>query len=208
MSQQVNIYRKLEMGTSSRKIVNNNANINFAEFRCQSGATSGDNRGIYNRLYMTGAGGGGESLRSYTDVVGVACGTCHGAHISLGFTKTTVAGSITGLGAALRATLGIPDAAMPSGGTYAAIMPEIYASGANSSVTDVTQLSFIRCIVDGNTTGKANVDDKAYLLVVEGVEEGAGNMFQASNTVANYVTAARCLVNGVVKWLMFASAAG
>lgn len=199
---------KERRGSSSRRIVIDQANTSFIEYRFDSGATSGDNRGIYNRLYFTGAGGGGESLRSYTDVVGVAKGTCHGAHISLGFGESTTKGSITGLGVAVRATLGFPDASMDSGGTYAALMPEIYAFGSSCQPSAVTELSFIRCIAGGDSTGRQEIDDKAYLMVIEGVAEGSGNMVVASDGEANYASAARCKINGVEKWLMFASASG
>jgi hypothetical protein len=200
-------------GTFTRPIMytegaSSTANIRFLNLLNTTSATSGDNRGIYNRLYMTGAGGSGESLRTYTDIVGVAVGTAHGAHISLGMGESTTGGSVTGLGVAMRATLGLPDVALGAAGTYAAIMPEIYAFGASSSPAAVTELSFIRCVAGGDSTGRGAIDDKAYLFVIDGVAEGAGNMVVASNTEANYASAARCKINGVEKWLMFASASG
>ena len=199
---------KERRGSSTDKLTIDTANTNFLEYRFDCGATSGDNRGMYLRLYMTGAGGGGEAARIYTDVVGVAQGTCHGAHISLGFGESTTGGSITGLGVAMRATLGLPNVAMGAGGTYAAIQPEIYGFGAAADPAAVTELSFIRCVAGGGATERGAIDDKAYLLVLDGVAEGSGNMVVASNTEANYVSAARCKINGVEKWLMFASASG
>ena len=73
----------LSAGSSSNRVTSGSANVKFFEFRCESSATSGDNRAIYNRLYITGAGNGGESLRSFTTVEDVAESTAHGAHISL-----------------------------------------------------------------------------------------------------------------------------
>jgi hypothetical protein len=122
--------------------------------------------------------------------------------------ESTTGGAITGLGVAVRATLGLPDVALAAGGTYAAIMPEIFAFGDASDPAAVTELSFIRCVDGGDATGRQAIDDKAYLLVIDGVAEGAGNMIVASATEANYVSAARCKINGVEKWLMFASASG
>jgi hypothetical protein len=208
MPQQVTIYKKIIFGTTDRKVLSSAPDTKFMELRVQSSATSGDNRAIYNRLYLSGIGGGGESLRSYTDVVGVAVGTVHGAHISLGFGESTTKGNATGLGVAVRATLGIPNAAMAADGTYAALMAEIYSFGSSSAVSAVTELSFIKCVAGGNGTGAGRVDDKAYLLVIDGVAEGSGNMIVASASEANYASAARCLINGVEKWLMFASASG
>lgn len=208
MSQQVNIYRKLQFGTTSQKAYSTTPNYSFMELRLSTAATSGDNRGIYNRLYMSGAGGGGESLRSYTDVVGVTVGTVHGSHISLGFGESTTGAKATGLAVAVRATLGLPNVAMGSGGTYSALMAEIYSFGSSSSPAAVTELSFLRCTVGGDATGGAAVEDKAYLLVVDGVLTASGNMIVASTTEANYAIGARCKLNGVEAWMMFASAAG
>ena len=184
------------------------ADTKFIQFRFKGTMTSGDNRGMYLRLYLAGIGGGGEVLRAYTEVVGVACANAHGAHISLGFGESTTKGNITGQGAAVRATLGLPSAVMSSGGTYTSILAEIWAFGSACDPSAVTQLAFITCNAGGDGTGAGRVDDKAYLLVINGVTEGAGNMIVASATESYYATAARCLINGVEKWLMFASASG
>lgn len=134
-------------------------------------------------------------------------GTAHGAHISLGTGESTTVGTVTGLGVAVRATLGLANGTV-GGGTYSAIESEIYSFGSSTAVSGMTELSFIRCTAGGDTTGAAAVDDKAFLLVLDGVAEGSGNMVVASATEANYASAARCKINGVVKWLMFASASG
>ncbi len=196
----------IKAGTSSAPVTEDTADMKFVSFYFDNGATSGDKRGIYNRLYLTGAGGGGESFRSYTEIVGVAAGTAHGAHISLGTGESTTVGTVTGLGVAVRATLGLASGAV-SGGTYAAIEPEIYSFGA-STTTTMTELSFIRCTMGGDGTGVGVIDDKAYLLVLDGCTEGSGNMVVASATESNYASAARCKINGVEKWLMFASTSG
>ncbi len=196
----------IKAGTSSSPVTEDTADMKFIGLYFDNGATSGDNRGIYNRLYLTGAGGGGESLRSYTEIVGVAAGTAHGAHISLGTGESTTVGTVTGLGVAVRATLGLASGAV-SGGTYAAIESEIYSFGASTTVT-MTELSFIRCTMGGHADGITAIDDKAYLLVLDGCTEGSGNMVVSSTTENNYASAARCKINGVEKWLMFASASG
>jgi len=131
-------------------------------------ATSGDNRSIYNRLYLKGTGGGGESLRSYTEITGVVVGTAHGAHLSLGMGESTTGGAVTGLGAAVRCTLGLPSVALASGGTYTALMAEIYSFGTSSDAGAVTELSFLRVVNDGHTNGKATVQDDAFFFVLDG----------------------------------------
>jgi hypothetical protein len=200
--------KSIFMGSSSAYNTIDDADTKFVALYNDCGATSGDNRGIYNRFYLTGTGGGGESLRSYTEISGVVAGTAHGAHLSLGMGESTTGGAVTGLGVAVRATLGLPSVALASGGTYAALMPEIYSFGTACDPSAVTQLSFIKCTAGGDSTGRAAIDDKAYLLVLDGVAEGSGNMVVASATETNYASAARCLINGVEKWLMFASASG
>jgi hypothetical protein len=183
---------------------------NFREYRYQCSATSGASQGIYNRLYLTAAGTlAANSLRSYTDIVGVAIGNAYGAHISLGMGESTTGGAVTGLGCAVRATVGLPDIAMVAGGTYAAVMAEVFSFGAASDPTAMSRLSFLRIVNDGNATGIGLVDDKAYLLDLAGFTVGAGNMFVASTTENNYAYAARCYLAGVGDvWLMFASASG
>ncbi len=196
------------IGTAAAPATTGTADKKFLEYRTASSATSGDARGIYNRLSLTGTGGGGESLRSYTEIVGVVAATAHGAHISLGMGESTTGGAVTGLGVAVRATLGLPSVALASGGTYAAMQAEIYSFGASADPAAVTELSFLKLTAGGDGTGAGKVDDKAYLMVIDGVAEGSGNMVVASTTGANYASAARCKINGVAKWLMFASASG
>lgn len=205
----IDLYR----AASSPRLMNIDGTSTTADLRLvniayHNEATSGDNRAVYARHYFEGTGGGGETLRAYSDIVGVVCGTVHGAHISLGMGESTTGGAITGLGVAMRATLGLPDVALASGGTYAAIMPEIYSFGANSDAGAVTELSYIRCVNDGNASGIADVDDDAYLLVVTGGTTGSGNLVVASTTEANYAYSVRCKLNGTDAYMMFASASG
>lgn len=201
--------KPFKMGTSyATALTTATAGVKWLSLYTKSTATSGDGRGIYNRFYIAGAGGSGESLRSFTDIYGVAASTAHGAHLSLQMGNADNAGSVTGLGAAIRGTLALPDVALAANGTYTGIESEIYSNGAASDPSAVAELSFIRCVNGGNADGISDVDDKAYLLVIDGVTEGSGNMVVASNAEANYVSAARCKINGVEKWLMFASASG
>jgi hypothetical protein len=137
-------------GTAAAPVISETADTNFIEFRLKNTATSGDNRGIYNRLYLSGAGGGGESLRSFTSIKDVAAGTAHGAHISLNFEAT---GSVTGLGVGMRGTLHVPDNAT-FGGTVAAVQAEIFHDGAASTVAGCRH-SNIRLVNGGNSSGVA-----------------------------------------------------
>lgn len=169
--------KSIFMGSSSAYNTIDDADTKFVALYNDCGATSGDNRGIYNRLYLTGTGGGGESLRSYTEISGVVAGTAHGAHLSLGMGESTTGGAVTGLGVAVRATLGLPNVALASGGTYAAIMPEIYSFGSSSDAGAVTELSFVRMCNGGDSTGMATVDDDAFAFVLTGFASGTGHLW-------------------------------
>jgi hypothetical protein len=143
-------------------------------------ATSGDSRGLYLRQYLTGAGGGGEALRTFS-TINAAGATAHGAHISLNFGSS---GSLSGLGVAGRNTLHIPDNASWTGGTLSALQAEIYSDGAASDPDGLTELSFLRIINDGHASGKADVDDDGYLMSLQGLSAGAAHIFATGLTAA------------------------
>jgi hypothetical protein len=157
------------IGNSTGRAQANAAGRNFLSFYFENYATSGDNRGMYLRQYLSGAGAGGEAARLFTTVNNVAAGTAHGAHISLSFGTT---GTVTGLGVASRNTLHIANQATQAG-TLAASQAELYADGSASGVagTDVTMLRFI---VDGHADGIANIVGAAgaTLFTVVGVATG------------------------------------
>ena len=171
------ILKPIRMGTSyATALTTATAGVKWLSLYTNSSATSGDCRGIYNRLYITGAGGGGESLRSFTDVYGVAAANANGGHITLQMGNADNAGSVTGLGNAIRGTLTLPNVAMAAFGTYSGIMSEIYSAGASSDAGAVTLLSFIKVVNSGDTTGMATVDDDAVAMSFTGCTSGSGNM--------------------------------
>ena len=91
------------IGTSADPATTSTAGKVFFEYRCQSTATSGDNRFLYMRYELNGTGGG-ECLRAFTKVTAVVA-TARGAHISL---DVSTAGEITGLGVGVDAQLLLP----------------------------------------------------------------------------------------------------
>jgi hypothetical protein len=171
--------RRVVLGSSSSDTcVESVADTKFWQMYLENAATSGDNRGLYLRLFLSGAGGGGEAARIFTTVKDVAAGTAHGAHISLNFNDT---GTVTGLGVAMRATLHIADQATQSG-TMAAIQAEIWSDGTTSDPSG-SVLSFIR-VVNGGDTGKSDVDDDAFLFHLDGFTAGAAKMFATGLTAS------------------------
>jgi len=192
----------LGAGTATNPATTATADAKFIEFRLENTATSGDNRGMYLRFALGGAGGGGEALRAFTVVDDVAAGTAHGAHISLGFGDE---GSVTGLGVAMRGTLHVPDDADWAPGTVAALQAEIYSDGAASDTDGATSVSFIRFVNDGNANGIADVDDDAALFSIVGGAIGAGNMV-AAKTAAVVSHTIRIDIGGTPYYLMVSDA--
>lgn len=189
----------IKAGTSGGKVVKDLANLKFLSFYLDNGATSGDNRGMYLRLYHTGAGGGGEAARIFTTCEDVACGTAHGAHISLNFGST---GSVTGLGVAMRGTLHVPNDASWAPGTISSLQAEIFSDGDDSDTDGATEVSFIRVVNAGNANGIADVDDDANLMTIEGGAIAAGNMVQAETDETKFSHKIRCKVHGSTMYLM------
>jgi hypothetical protein len=174
-------------GTSALPITTATASLKFIEYRCQSTATSGDNRLLYMRYALEG-GGGGEALRALT-VVGSNLGTAHGAHLSLAFEATAGGSECSGLGVAIRGTLHIPDiASWAPTGTYSAGMFEIYSDGTASDPAGMTELSYLR-IANSGGTGKTDVDDDAFFMSIQGFTAGAAKTLTTGITAATMNTA-------------------
>ncbi len=181
-------------GNSTTRVVSDQANKRFLDYNLENSAATGDNRGMYLRLYHTGAGaGGGEALRCFTTVLNVAKGTCHGAHISLNFGTS---GSITGLGVANRNTLHIP-AAM-SGGTYAPLQTEYYADTSSADVAGTTVAVMHRYVVDGNGTGVTAIDAALSFIDFAGFTAGSGNMIDTDITALTGKASLPVMIDGTL----------
>jgi hypothetical protein len=173
------------IGTASGRAQANAASRNFLSFYLENFATSGDNRGLYLRLYHSGAGAGGEAARFFTTVNNVAAGTAHGVHASLNFADS---GTVTGLGVAARATLHIPNDGTQAG-TLAAIQAEIYADGSDSDPAG-GDYSFLRFVADGHADGIADISTDVFLFSVQGLSAGADGANTIFRTVAPSTLAA------------------
>lgn len=172
---------------------------NFIEWRYRNSVAAGEVRGIYNRLYLSGASGG-ESFRTFTTVE-AAAGTAHGAHISLNFAAAPAA--LSGLGVAMRGTLHIPDRAIALG-TVAAVQAEVYMDG-NSADPTATSLALFRGIVDGgNQAAKRKVTTFLDLTCETGAHD-AGYMHATTNS-GTITEALKIVVNGDVRYIPLLSA--
>lgn len=199
-------------GTSANPLTTTTADLKFIEFRAESTAASGDNRLLYMR-YALGGAGGGETLRALTKVE-ANLGTAHGAHLSLGFLATAGGSECSGLGIACRGTLHIPDiASWAPTGTYAAGMFEIFSDGSNSDPAGMTELAVLRLENAGNATGRADVDTDAVLMSIQGFTVGNEaadlvyvNTITAATINANCTEALKIKINGNIRFIPIATA--
>lgn len=158
----------LGVGTTASPATSSTAGVIFAELRCKTTATSGDNRLAYLRYNIAGAGASGECIRAFTDLT-AAVDTVNGAHISLQAGDT---GYVSGQGLAIRGQLYVKDAAVPANGTYAATQSEIYFEGSSSDIGAVTSVTLHRFIVSGDAT---NAGDIKKLFLVDATANNTGN---------------------------------
>lgn len=151
--------------------------------RQTTSATSGTFEGIYTRLAFEGDGTAtGEALRAFTNV-NANIGTAHGAHLSLSFDATAGGSETSGLGAASRSTLHIPNvASWAPTGTYYAAMAEIYSDGSASDPAGMTELACLCLSNSGDSTGRADVDDDAFVLSIQGFTAATGVAHAISST--------------------------
>lgn len=168
----------LGAGTTTTKAVMSKVNGKALNFVFSSTATSGDNRGMYLRTYFSGIGGGGDAARIFATVNAVGASTVHGLHASLNFGAYT--DKVTGQATAIRATLHIPNGAMPAGGTYSAAIIEAYFDGTSANPAAVTQLSMLRFVVAG---GNSTVRQKMTKLftIEDAYDNAAGMVLTAQN---------------------------
>ena len=115
---------------------------NALEYYLDGTHTTGDMRGMYLRLYFSGAGGAGEAARIFSTINNVSVatgGTVNGAHISLGTSGASAA--VSGAANALRATFGIASASTNIGGTCSVIQVD---TDIASGVTLPSNFAFLR----------------------------------------------------------------
>ncbi len=158
------------MGTSGTPVQTTSGSVNFMGYWMQTSSTSGDVRGMYTRLFFTGAGGTGEAQRIFATVTDVAASTVRGAHISLSFAAS---GTVTGLGAALETTLHL-NTGGTAGGTLCSLNVAINSDGASSDPAG-SSISFIRFSNQGAALN--DVDDDAVLFDLSGFTSGSAKMW-------------------------------
>lgn len=192
-------------GTTADPTTTATENSNFLGYFVESTATSGDARGLYARLYISGAGGSGEAVRAYTTVNNVAAatgGTVNGAHISLNVTGAS--GAISGSANALRATLDFASTAGIIGGACAVAR---FDSNIATGPTVPTGAAFIAL----NNLGTQDLDyaisiENPSSAMVADAGTGANSPGLAGGGVA--AKALKIRVDGVDYWIGLFSSNG
>ena len=184
------------VGTSGTPATSSTPDEKFIEFRCQTTATSNDNRLMYLRYEGNGAGATVECLRAFTKMT-AALGNARGAKFSLDGDSN---GRVTGEGCGVMGQWLVADAAISSG-TYSAVQADIYHAGSSSSIAS-TQTAFFRGTLTGDSTGIDVTDDNAYLLELDGNTIAGGNIVHAQNDETKFSHLIRCRFGGTVLYLM------
>lgn len=127
-------------GTAAAPLTISAADKNFLGYWVRSSAASGAARGMYMRLYLTGAGEG-EAGRFYATAAAANVatgGSIHGVHASL---SLAIGGSVSGQGAALRATLDAADDTRTINGNLSAVLAESNFATKNTIPATVALIS-------------------------------------------------------------------
>ena len=170
-------------GTTSSRATSDTAGVKFVSYNLDNGATSGAPAGLNVDLAMTGAlaSGGGMAVRSK-----LTCSdnqaNAYGTYTSLNIATDKY---ISTLGVASRNALHLPNSDITSAaGSLAAVQAEIYSDGASSDAGSADSLAFVRILNAGETSGKNNVDDDAFLLDIQGMTVGAAHLYSSGLTSA------------------------
>jgi hypothetical protein len=180
---------------------------NQATFYTTNSNAGGTSRGIYWRHYMTGAGASGETGRFFSTFLGTGGVGIHGVHASLAFDSSAVAGgpgTLTGEGAALRATLQVPAAVL--GGTASSLIAELDAEGTTSNLSNG---SFLRCVISGDPTGAGLLNASAKIFQLDGItigSAGTGNVVDAISGDKAVTHLGKIALNGVLYYIMLRNA--
>ena len=142
---------------------------------------------------MSGAGCRGEAGRFRT-YIEAAVAVAHGCHDGLEFGTD---GSVTGLGVGHRATYYAKNAAVGAA-AIAGGMSELYAAGTSTDYTTASEHSIHRFINDGNATGRDTADN---VFAFTGLTT---DQFEANTDTPEF--GLRCLIDGVVYWIMCSAA--
>lgn len=168
------------------------ADKHFFQCYTKSTATSGDNRGMYWKHRLSGAGTGtGECIRAWTDVT-AACAGAFGAHITASITGAGITG-VSGLMAGARATLGADAQTRTISGTVAALQVDSDLATGNTLPAGA---AFIR-VADNGAVKITNLFSIAAGNSVLGANATVGSAYKFINVYVEGVGVKKLLLYDV-----------
>lgn len=186
------------IGTTGDPATTDAANANFVELRCETTATSGDDRLMYMRYYMNGINTtGGECLKAGT-VLEKKIGTARGGQASI---EVSNLGYVSGFACGWDALLEVKDEVLPAGGTYCAGQSQIYITGSTSDISPVALHGIHRfSVIGGDATAEGKVLNAFNFDVANCV--GNGLMIEEGANLGTIVQSIRVTVNGTPRYLL------
>ena len=194
------------IGTAVSPATSATANSKFIELRCETTATSGDNRLQYMRYYMNGINStGGECLKAGT-VLGAAIGTARGGQASI---EASSAGYVTGFACGWDALLEVANSAVPSGGTYCAGQSQVWMTGSSSDLSAAASHAIHRfSVAGGSAAAEAKVLNAFNFDVVNCADAGGDEMVSPGTNEGATTGTIRILINGDIRYLAYYSHKG
>lgn len=194
------------IGTVGDPATSSTGGDKFIELRCETTATSGDNRLQYMRYYMNGINAtGGECLKAGT-VLGAAIGTARGGQASI---EASSAGYVTGFACGWDALLEVANSAVPSGGTYCAGQSQIWMTGSSSDLSAAASHAIHRFSVAGGDAGaEAKVLNAFNFDVTNCADAGGDEMISPGTSEGATTGTIRILINGDIRYLAYYSHKG
>lgn len=157
--------------------------------------------GHYTRSYIGTAAISADAVRAFATVEDVAAATARGLHASLSFGTS---GTVTGLGAAVEATLHMPSGGGMAGTNYA-VKAAINADGAGSDPAGATTIAFVGVVAQGTQAGIDDLEDDGVFLDFQGFTADADAAhFLSSVSLAELPTGTvgiRCKVGAALYYL-------
>ncbi len=203
MSQQVKVYRKLEMGNSTSPVTltveSSNRPVFESYITCASTSASVSAESLYMKTTMTGTAGVGGRARFHL-YTNVALGGWANALKS--YTEFGSAGKVTGLASSMCVEMKTANASLGSGGAYYPLEIEYVAGGtATTSAGSATgnQVGFIYMNSSGDADG--DFDDNGFLLRVLGLTAGAAHLFATGANTGTIAGSLKIIVNSTKYYL-------
>lgn len=168
------------IGTDTVPLVDDTVDVNFMRAYFDSGATSGDSKGLGITLKPTGA------AQTYSTAIYGSCDPSVVVRNPVGVEGDLIfgaAGGVTGSGAGLGAYVSFPAATMPSGGQYAGLQVEV-AFPASCDIGDpgaggATRVSVAKFQISGNVTAKATFEDTGTMFSFAGFTAASGGIINS-----------------------------